>query len=238
MVAATLMNFTPNICNAQQPSSFYVIAGYHYLFSRELKISPDVNGSNSNPSFDDELGHNDFYAGGIGYQIVPGLRLGFMLEYSDQGVDGLRSKEVLHSDKTYSFDFVTRAILFTLTADGSLLGDDFVYWFDHEKYITPFVTAGWGYAWNYVDDFRSTNLNGETEFEPSNDFYTAIYAIGAGLRYKANERVSLNFGYHYLYAGDLTSSNDLLGNAELGNASVLNASITIQELFFNIEVFL
>lgn len=228
---------------AGTPTQVFATVSYGHFYQKKINMDSDISDAGSESSYTFDLDNSNIYGGGVGYQFIPGLSLKLALEYNDLGVDNehvsTRIRPKKESIKSYSFNVISSALALIGTADGRLIPNDLlVYWFTHDTFITPFIEVGYGYSWNTTTDARSKNVDNVEVLAPNNDFNTNIYIASVGLRYQASQRFAFNVGWRYIYAGELDSSSDLLGRANLGDASGLNASLQAQEIFASMDVFI
>lgn len=225
------------------PTQLFATVSYGHFYQKKIKMDPDISYAESQSAYTFDLDNSDIYGGGVGYQFIPGLSLTLAIEYNNLGFDNEHVHSHFHTNeetlKSYSFNVISRALALIGTVDGRLVPHDvLVYWFAHDVFLTPFIEAGYGYSWNTTTDVRSKNTDNIETLAPNNDFNTNIYIASAGLRYQASQRFAFNVGWRYIYAGELESSSDLLGRANLGSASTLNASLQTQEIFIAMDIFI
>ena len=135
-----------------------------------------------------------FYGVGVGYQWNNWFRTDVTGEY--RGKAGFRAL-----DRYFNATFFTN----DYTATKSEWVGLFNAYFDLGTWwtITPFVGAGFGFAYNQIDHFRDTNvIAGGGGWAAAGSKTNLAWAVHAGASYRASSSFAIELSYRYLYLGD------------------------------------
>lgn len=218
-------------------SPFYLLAGSGASFANDAKLSFNPNYWSGTPSgYNSSLGTAPLYTAGIGYLWSDFLNIDVSYayrglyqysKYQTPSATSATDPNPLSASRTRYFDLSSNSLLFNATLLGKGYSDKLAYDMDNMGFIQPFLGAGIGISYNTMGNFH-TILSGTNYSTSVMSDYTQpalAYQLNAGLEWKY-ERIAIDVGYRYFYAGGYSSSNYLTTNLNTSGTPVATTEIS------------